>query len=175
MLRCGDFYNMLKLKRLFTREDGAAAMEFAFVAIPFLISVLFIMELCRIIYVMSSVDLILSDTSSATAISTTSTNNDADFNRAVNDKAKGWILLLVGDNVQIETSVTYCQSIQDIVDRKCSPAARTPDAATTATLALYRITVPYKPLFFVFPGAFVQNTMTREVVLVQEHKLDRTL
>lgn len=124
---------------------------------------------------MSSVDLILSDTSSATAISTTSTNNDIDFDRAVNDMAKGWVLLLVGDNVKIETSVSYCQSIQDVIDKKCSSVSKTPDAATTATLAVYRITVPYKPLFFVFPGAFVQNTMTREVVLVQEHKVDRTL
>lgn len=165
---------MRRLKGLFFRQNGSATMEFAFVVIPFIISVLFIMELCRIVYIMSSVDLILSDTSSTTAISTTSTNNDADFDRAVNDMAKSWVLL-GGKDLKIETNVEYCQSVQQLVDNKCELVAKTPDAATTATLAVYKITVPYKPVFFVFPGAFMQNTMTRQVVLVQEHKVDRSL
>ncbi|EMF0717563.1 pilus assembly protein [Citrobacter freundii] len=164
---------MRKLKRLFSQEDGAATVEFAFVAIPFIITLLFIMELCRIIYIMSSVDLILSETGSETAISMNVADNEKYFNDAVNKMAKGWILLLSGNNVKIQTNIEYCMSIGHFIDDKCLPVSPGYDASATAELAIYSITVPYEPLFFVFPGTFAQNVMTRKIILVQEHKLDR--
>lgn len=164
---------MRKLKWLFSKEDGAATVEFAFVAIPFIISLLFIMELCRIIYIMSSVDLILSEASTETAISTKVSDKDSHFEKMVNDIAKGWALLLVGDNVKITTKIEYCMSIDQLIDDKCLPVSQKYDASATGELAIYSVTVPYRPLFFMFPGAFVQNSMMRKIVLVQEHKLDR--
>lgn len=122
---------------------------------------------------MSSVDLILSEASTETAISTKVSDKDSHFEKMVNDIAKGWALLLVGDNVKITTKIEYCMSIDQLIDDKCLPVSQKYDASATGELAIYSVTVPYRPLFFMFPGAFVQNSMMRKIVLVQEHKLDR--
>lgn len=164
---------MRELRRLFFKEDGAAAIEFAFVVIPFLISILFIMELCRVIYVMSSVDLILSESSSATVTLKNSTDSEKYFESVVNEMSKGWALLLTGENLKIKTKIVYCQTIAQLASNQCSSNTASPTASSTATLGVYTLTVPYEPLFFVFPSSLIQKTMVRKIVLVQEHNLDR--
>lgn len=159
---------MFGIKKLLSRSDGAVAIEFAFVVIPFIISILFIMELCRVVYIMSSIDLILSEASSATATRSSIVDNNDYFEKMVNNMSNGWALLLVGKDVKVNTNIEYCATINDLTARRCSTAG-----LNTSPLAIYEVNVPYSPIFFVFPSSLVQKQMTRRIVLVQEHNLAR--
>lgn len=153
---------------LFSRNDGALAIEFAFVAIPFIISILFIMELCRVVYVMSSVDLILSEAGSASVTLTSTSEADEYFDKLINEMANNWPFLLHSKNVKVQTSIQYCNSITQLVSNQCSSSN-----SSDALLGIYEITIPYKPVFFAFPYSLLQNEMVRSVVFVQEHNLSR--
>ena len=157
---------MFSVKKLLSRSEGAVAIEFAFVVIPFIISILFILELCRVVYIMSSIDLILSEASSATATRSSIIDNNDYFEKMVNNMSNGWALLLVGKNVK--TNIEYCATMNDLTSRRCSTAG-----LNTSPLAIYEVNVPYSPIFFVFPSSLVQKQMTRRIVLVQEHNLAR--
>lgn len=159
---------MLNVKKFFVREDGAAAIEFAVVAFPFIVSILFIMELCRVVYIMSSVDLILSDTANATAILSSSADKKNYFEKHVNDVSKKWMLLLAKDNVKVESTIKYCETIDSLINAQC-----TDTYSPTASIGLYKINVPYEPLFFVFPTKLIQRHMGRTIALIQEHNLTR--
>jgi len=159
---------MLKMRRLLLRNEGFIAIEFALVIIPFIISILFIMEICRVIYIMSSIDIILSETSGAVATSTSTVLDNSNFQKRVAEVSNGWALLLTGKNVKINTNIQYCQTIRNLANNQCTPTAASP----TAALAIYEITVPYEPVFFIFPSSFVQKQMFRRVVLIQEHNIN---
>lgn len=159
---------MFSVKKLLSRSEGAVAIEFAFVVIPFIISILFILELCRVVYIMSSIDLILSEASSATATRRSIVDNNDYFEKMVNNMSNGWALLLVGKNVKVNTNIEYCATMNDLTSRHCSTVG-----LNTSPLAIYEVNIPYSPIFFVFPSSLVQKQMTRRIVLVQEHNLAR--
>lgn len=159
---------MLSVNKLLSRNEGAVAIEFAFVVIPFLISILFIMELCRVVYIMSSIDLILSEASSATATRKSIVDNNDYFENTANKMSSGWALLLAGGNVKVNTNIEYCATLGELTNRRCSVTG-----SNTSPLAIYEVIVPYSPIFFIFPSSIVQKQMTRRIVLVQEHNLAR--
>lgn len=153
---------------LFFKNDGAVAIEFGFVLIPFIISILFIMELCRVVYVMSSVDLIISEAGSASVTLTNTSKADEYFDNLINKMASNWPFLLHNKNVKVKTSIQYCNSIAQLANNQCASSF-----STDALLGVYQITVPYEPVFFPFPDSLIQNEMVRKVVFVQEHNLSR--
>lgn len=159
---------MFSVKKILSRNEGAVAIEFAFVVVPFIISILFILELCRVVYIMSSIDLILSEASSATATRRNIADNNEYFESAVNNMSSGWALLLAGGNIKVNTNIEYCATIEQLTSRHCSSTG-----SNTSPLAIYEVNVPYSPIFFVFPSSVVQQQMTRRIVLVQEHNLAR--
>lgn len=159
---------MRRQRNLFLRNDGAVAVEFAFVVIPFIISILFIMELCRVVYVMSSIDLILSEAGTASVTLTNSSKANTYFDKMINEMASNWPFLLYGKDIKVQTSIQYCDSITQLANNQCSSSS-----ASDALLGVYKISVPYEPVFFAFPTSFVQGEMVRSVVFVQEHNLSR--
>lgn len=90
---------MSRLRRLFAEEDGAAAIEFAFVIVPFIVSIVFIMELCRVIFIMASLDALLANSGNASANIQDPSNPDLVheyFQNVINESANGWALLTLG-------------------------------------------------------------------------------
>ena len=150
---------MSRLRRLFAEEDGAAAIEFAFVIVPFIVSILFIMELCRVIFIMASLDALLANSGNASAnIQDPSNPNVVHeyFQNAINESANGWALLTLGKEVEIKTEIASELS------------------NTKNPISIYKIEVPYEPLFFVFPVDIMQEKMTRRIVYIQEANIDRS-
>ncbi|WP_216081269.1 TadE/TadG family type IV pilus assembly protein [Citrobacter sp. MGH 55] len=165
---------MSRLRRLFADEDGAAAIEFAFVIVPFIVSVLFIMELCRIIFIMASLDALLADSGNATANIQNPSNPDLVheyFQDAINESASGWALLTLGKEVSIKVEIESCgydhNQTKPFVN--CSELSN-----TKKPISIYKIEVPYEPLFFVFPVNIMQEKMTRRIVYIQEANVDRS-
>lgn len=158
---------MFNLRKMLTNCTGGVTIEYAIVIIPFIITVLFIMELCRVTYIMSSIDLILAEGSGAAAsLSDTSSGGDY-FKRMIKKQAEQSPLLL-SDDIDVITDVSYCQNISQLLDDRC-----TPTGAESAPLSIYKISVPYKPLFFIFPISFLKDKMSRKVIMVQEHRVIR--
>ncbi|MBA7848241.1 pilus assembly protein [Klebsiella sp. RHBSTW-00465] len=158
---------MLQLKNFLCNTKGSIAIEYAFVVIPFIISILFIMEICRVTYIMSSVDLILSESSSATSTLSKSSDSSAYFRRMAKKMSQGSPLLLFGD-MEIKKEVTYCANFEELTTGTC-----TSNSLGSNPLGIYKIEVPYKPLFFIFPASYFQNKMVRKIILIQENNLSR--
>lgn len=158
---------MLRLKRFFENNDGAIAIEYAFVVVPFIMSILFIMEICRVTYIMSSVDLILAESSSATSTLSKSADTSTYFKKMADKMSQESPLLMFG-NMQITTDVTYCSSFDQLTSGACKDKS-----IGTNPLGIYKIEVPYKPLFFIFPASFFSDKMVRKIILIQENNLSR--
>ncbi|HBU6574212.1 hypothetical protein [Citrobacter amalonaticus] len=165
---------MSRLRRLFAEEDGAAAIEFAFVIVPFIVSILFIMELCRVIFIMASLDALLANSGNASANIQDPSNPDLVheyFQNAIIESANGWALLTLGKEVEIKTEIASCGYDHNEKEPfiNCSELSNTKNP-----ISIYKIEVPYEPLFFVFPVDIMQEKMTRRIVYIQEANIDRS-
>ena len=151
----------------FNKErKGVVAVEFALVFIPFFALVLFTMELSRVIYLYAAIDLSLSEASQrASYAGTAGEANDyaSLFNIAFKNNIEKTPLLFNDDTVDI--TVKYCDSIDKIIARNCSGSD-----SSGMPLAMYNISYHYKPVFFIFPSDFLQNSLTRNIIHVQEYE-----
>lgn len=151
----------------FNKErKGVVAVEFALVFIPFFTLVLFTMELSRVIYLYAAIDLSLSEASQhASYAGNADGGNDYTnlFNAAFQQNIEKTPLLFKDDRADI--TVKYCDSIDKIITKNCSGSN-----STGMPLAIYSISYHYKPVFFIFPSNFLQSSLTRNIIHVQEYE-----
>lgn len=147
-------------------NSGAASIEFSVVLIPFLASLLFIMELCRIMYLTAAVDLVLAESARYISLEPSATDYSQSFNRVLNDNIALWPLLASGQPVNV--SVSHCANLADLRDMvsRCTMD----DADGNRALAVYSLTYHYKPLFFIFSAGKFDSLLSRKVVFIQEAK-----
>lgn len=134
------------------------------VFIPFIISILFIAELCRIAYLSSTLDLLLAESGHIASLSTSASNYQQYFTREINERIRQKPLF--SRDTSVNVSILYCGSIDDLASpnfRDC--IAGPPD---NMPLAVYSIRIDYKPLFFVFPRKVAIRVLSRRIALVQE-------
>lgn len=152
-------------------NKGVAAVEFALVFIPFMMLILFTLECSRMIYLYATIDLSLSEASQRTSNSGRSNNpgNTYDYETAFRDAFKNNLkdmpLSNIGNDGQITVSVKYCQNIDQIIGDSCLPVN-----SKNNPLALYHVTYEYKPLFFALATGFLDMSMTRDIIHVQEYE-----
>ena len=151
------------------REKGSVAIEFSMVFIPFIISILFIAELCRVAYLSSTLDLILSESGKIASMSTAPENYQKHFTKEVNSRIKQWPLL--SRDVDVDLSILYCDSLETMI-RKISHCSS--NITFDKPLALYRLSIDYQPLFFIFPREITVRELSRKIVFVQEFLRDTT-
>lgn len=153
---------MLRTLLHFYRADRAAtAVEFSLVFIPFFASLLFIAEMCRVVYISSAMDLLLAESAQLASLTMTPTNYDLYFNNELNRRMKSWPLL--SRNVKTTMTINYCSGIDQAIAGQCSAANQ-----DSSPLALYHVQTAYEPLFFVFPTPLLNGELSRTVLLVQE-------
>ncbi len=154
-----------KCKRI-CDNSGAASVEFSVVLIPFLASLLFIMELCRILYLTAAVDLVLAESARYISLEPSSTDYSLSFNQMLNDNIVLWPLLASDQPVNV--SVSHCEKITDL--RNMAIKCTTDDVDGKKVLAVYSLTYHYKPLFFLFSYGKFDSLLSRKVVFIQEAK-----
>lgn len=149
-------------------ERGVAAIEFALVFAPFMMSVLFIIEICRMVFVSSAVDMIIAESGNIAAVTTTPDKYYKYFNDEMNKRMQDWPL--ISNDVIVKVSLASCKDIDAVIDNKCSTSG-TPGSSDG--LAFYSMQADYKPLFYFFPTSSAEKILSRRILLVQEHQLDR--
>lgn len=149
------------LNKYLWSERGVAAMELSMVFIPFIISILFIAEMCRVVFISSALDLIIAESGHIASITQVPENYQLYFNDEINKRMASWPL--ISRDVHVELSVTWCDSIAAVINNAC-----TTTDATGKPLAFYKVTTDYQPLFFFFPNQSVIRELSRRILLVQE-------
>lgn len=144
-------------------ERGVVAVEFAMVFLPFILSILFIAEMCRVVYLSSALDLILAESGQVASISAAPENYKRYFAKELNDRMEHWPLL--SRSVDIDLSILYCDSIATVVHNLSGCSSSN---ALNKPLALYQVSIDYQPLFFIFPREFTIPELSRSITFVQE-------
>ncbi|HHQ7228721.1 TPA: TadE/TadG family type IV pilus assembly protein [Salmonella enterica subsp. enterica] len=152
--------------RMFIKNNGTASIEFSLVLIPFLASILFILELCRIMYLAAAIDLVLAESARYTSLEPSVTDYEQTFNKMLNDNIVLWPLLSSGQSV--DAKVRHCGKISDLVNAAIS--CTIDDTAGNKMLALYSLNYHYKPLFFIFNDGHFDSLLTRKIIYIQEAK-----
>lgn len=141
--------------------SATAAIEFSLILIPFMTTIMFIAEICRVIYISSSVDLILSESAWKASISQNPENYERYFNQVLNARIAQWPLL--SREVKATVSIKYCDSINQIITGSCVN-----NNGTSKPLAIYNVKIFYTPLFFIIPASMIFGEIKRSILLVQE-------
>ncbi|HHG8774040.1 TPA: TadE/TadG family type IV pilus assembly protein [Raoultella planticola] len=149
------------LRHYICGEQGVAAIEFSMVFIPFIISILFIAEMCRVVFISSALDLIIAESGHIAAITRVPENYQHYFNDEINKRMADWPL--ISRDVHVELSVAWCDDISAVIRHAC-----TATDARSKPLAFYQVTTDYQPLFFFFPSQSIIRELSRKILLVQE-------
>lgn len=152
-----------KLRFLVTNERGSALVEVAFVLIPFIVTILFIAELCRVTFISSSLDLVLAESGKISSMSVSHDDYKNKFETEFKNRVMAWPLF--SKNMKIEQDITSCENLAALVNSGvlCSSSQHKNNA-----LAVYTVKIDYSPVFFIFPLKMVNNELQRKIVLIQE-------
>lgn len=156
-------YILKKITGRYFKEDGAIAIELSLVLVPFLVSILFIIELCRVMYLSSALDLVLAESGRYISLKDGVSEYSTEFERALDENVKFWPLLSTG-NERIAVTVKQCKNISDIISLTCITGAD----STGKPLAVYSFKYHYEPVFFFFGSSFFTSVFERNIVYVQE-------
>ena len=153
------------LLHFYRADRGATAVEFSLVFIPFFASLLFIAEMCRVVYISSAIDLILAESAQMASLTTAAENYEPYFNAELNRRMKTWPLL--SRNLETVMTIRYCSGIEQAIAEQCSASNR-----EGSPLALYHVQTAYQPMFFIFPTPLLNGELSRTVLLIQEFQED---
>ncbi|EBS6151965.1 pilus assembly protein [Salmonella enterica subsp. enterica serovar Chester] len=152
--------------RMISSNSGAASIEFSLILIPFLASILFIMELCRIMYLTAAIDLVLAESGRYISLEPSVIDYAQNFNKMLNDNIVLWPLLASGQSVDV--SVYHCEKVSDLSN--IASSCTMDDTTGKKILAMYSVNYQYKPLFFIFSAGFFDSLLSRKLIYIQEAK-----
>lgn len=157
---------ILFLKRI-GRNEGSVAVEFALVFTPFIISIFFILELCRMSFVISAMDLALSESGYTASVTRAPDKYLEIFTQKLDAKLAN--VPLIGAGYQLHTSVTFCDNISQLISTQqvCST-----QISNGKQLAIYELELDYHPMFLTFATSMFEKYLTRNLIFVQEFQRD---
>lgn len=157
----------MKRCRHFVRDNkGVASIEFSLTVILFIALVLFVAEIARMAYISSIIDLAVSEAAKESKNASASDNGgyDSRFQARITQQGGAiWGFLTRPDAVTMD--ITYADSITDMINTGGSTGN-----SRYKPLARYHLEYKYTPMFFPFPGFWVNNLLNREVIFVQEYE-----
>ncbi|WP_080660659.1 TadE/TadG family type IV pilus assembly protein [Serratia fonticola] len=147
------------------KEQGAVAVEISLIFFPFIFIILFMFEICRVIYISSALDLAVAEASRYAAISQIS---EVGYQKVFIDKLNKDIPLmpLLTADKNIYVNVNYCSTIEDVIINNCD------SISNEKPLAIYTVGYNYTLLFDTFEMATLNSYLQRSVIYVQEYNRD---
>ena len=149
----------------FNSNSGSTTIELSLVFIPFIMAMLFLAELCRVVYISSALDLILAESGYRTSLRSSESDYKAFFAKELNNRLNTWTLF--SKKIKLNFSVLYCDSVGMLADHKSHCSSTN---SVNKPLALYSVSVDYQPLFFIPPHSIINSQLNKKTVFVQEYQ-----
>lgn len=155
-------------KQKFAHEQrGSISVEFAVICFFVILMFLAILEVSRMLYILSAMDLSASETARSTAITEYGNNANftAIFEQKIAQQAPYWTYLTAEEG--LEVTVKECFSIQDIINDNCDSSS-----FPESKILLFNITYKYQGVFSVWFFSD-NNTFSRSFVVLKEYYQQR--
>lgn len=150
-----------------TKQNGTISIEFVATVPILIILILFFLEMCRMISLCAAIDLALAESGRYTARASISDHQYkqqfiSDLKKRNKSLFNYFLPSAYDGDKGIDVNVTYCASLQDIINNNCNDNS-------TLKLAIYNINYNYKPLFLSLPNS-IKNKISfhRKIVYIQE-------
>ncbi|MFD1800832.1 TadE/TadG family type IV pilus assembly protein [Mixta tenebrionis] len=162
----GRRWKAARQSRFLKNQQGIATIEFALTVVIFICMFLFVVEIARLAYVSSVIDLAVSEAAKEAKNAPAGSNGGyrSRFEqRLLTQGGTFWSFLTREDAVSI--NIAFATSIRDMIDNggDTSNYIKRP-------IARYQVIYHYHPMFFPFPGAWANQFLNREVIFVQEYE-----
>ncbi|MEG0405514.1 MAG: pilus assembly protein [Acinetobacter sp.] len=146
------------MRKLLGEQSGASVIEFGFVFIPFMASLLIIIESSRLVYVTTALDLVLAESARSVSLLDESDYFDSNFKERFSEKLKSWPL--INSDVRFTSNVTFCNSLLEVNEGSCKGDSKSP-------LAIYDVNIEMSMMvsLFKWPKNFM---VERSILFVQE-------
>lgn len=168
-MNTGRFNQLTKLGSCLTKESGATTIEFTFFITSFLIILFFFIELCRVIFISSALDLAVAQSGRAASFDSNAAVNYATvFKKSLAENSKLWPFLGNDNDIEIKP-IKYCLDVQQLIDNTCSST----QSPSGSALAIYSIRYAYSPVLakLLLMSNFNNSMLNREVIYVQQYEL----
>lgn len=151
------------LQHFFHSNRGSVTVEFSFVLILFLLILLSSVEIARLFYISSSLDLAVSE--AAKSAKNKDQNNNIRYKSVLQQKLAthhGVLGPFIAKNNEVKTDVFFSESISDMINNKHATGHNLP-------LAKYSVSYLYRPVFFPISLSWANTLLIREVIFAQEN------
>lgn len=152
-------------KSFFTERKASVSIEFAIV-FPFLIVLfLFVLEFSRIMFIGSALDLMTAEITRKTAISESQGINYAQrLEHIIEDELPLWPYLTNAND--FETTVTYCKSVQEVLDDVCISTS-----SKDSHIILFKLEYQYYAVFNTLFSRMLDSSLTKKTIVYREFYL----
>lgn len=151
-------------KKYIRNKQGAVAVEFALVFTVVFTTLMFVFELCRLIYVMGAINLTIAEAGRFGAYQESQSVIEANFRRSLARNMNNWPLINKVNDIQI--NVQYCTDVNDYLSDRC-----TSKPGDSRFLLIYNVDYHYRPVFFYFPGDVMNSIISEKAAIIYEHTL----
>ncbi|WP_064792428.1 TadE/TadG family type IV pilus assembly protein [Shewanella woodyi] len=156
----------MQYKRLKRRQLGAFSVEFAIGAMVMFLVTFGIFEISRLIYVINLAESSLRESSRDTRVWEGERSGDLYDQRLTQMfEKKGEIWHLLVDPKRYHLSISYFESLSDLIDDKPSLSQV---KQQRSPLAIYEISYQYTPMFFL--AGIVEERISRRILVTMEHE-----
>lgn len=157
--------NFLQLfKANIKNKQGVVAVEFALVFIVVITALMFIFELCRLIYIVGAINLTIAEAGRYGAYQESQTTIETNFHNALKKNMDNWPLFNKTNEIKI--NIQYCSTIHEYLNNQCASSP-----GYSRYLLIYNVNYHYKPIFFYFPGDLMNSIISEKAAIIYEHSL----
>lgn len=151
-------------------EKGAITLEFSLLVSLFVSLTFFFIELCRIIFLSSALDLAVTEAGRSASFDSRSVGNyKQSFIASLNNNIKLWSFIGSDDAIDVD-DVLYCADVSELVNGTCHVSWD----SGSAKIALYRVKYRYNPTLssLLLLDNFSKTMLSRSVAYVQYYDLN---
>ena len=156
---------MLKLCNIIKEKRGVISIELAICFPVFLLMFIFVLEMNRLMFISSSLDLLTADVARRASITENINKNTSSYsNIFYNELSKElslWPMLTSQDNFIVQ--VEFCNNIKNIVDDNCNTTS-----ASLSKIIHYKVEYRYNAIFSSLFSDLADTSLKRESVVYRE-------
>lgn len=156
---------MCILARLIKQKRGVISIEFALV-FPFLILLfIFVLEMSRLMFIASSLNLVSSEIVRRVSLSEDVIKNSRSYANIFSEELENELSLwgIVTDKNSLNVIVKYCKNTQEVINEQCNGSLK-----EDSKIIYYYVSYKYNPLFASAFTKLADSSLTRRTIVYRE-------